>query len=98
MGKINIIPSGNKLIAFPLEKKEEKLESGIYVPETANADLREGEVVCVSPDLKGIFSVGDIVLYPNRKGVSQLFNGVPHIWLDATPEKEEVWGTIKKDL
>lgn len=86
------VPYGNKLIVEPLEKKEEALDSGIIMAATANAELMEAKVVAVSQSIKALFSPGDTVLYPSRKGVGQMFGGKAYLWLDATVEKEEIWG------
>jgi len=93
---MNIKPQGLKLIVKVLPKKEEKFDSGIVMPETANADLREAEIVAVGEGLVGKVNEGDIVLYPNGKGVIQRIDGEWYLWLDATPELEQVWGVVSK--
>ncbi len=90
--KIPVTPVGNKLIVHPLPKQEEELASGIIVSAAANAELLEGEIVAVSPQIKDLYQVGQIVLYPNRKGVGQIFNGKPYLWLDAETNLQEIWG------
>ncbi len=92
---MTVIPAGTKLLVKPLPKKEEKLDSSIIIPESANADLREGEVVAISNEISHLFKIGDIVLYPNRKGVGFVYNQIPHLWLDSNPTKEEIWGIVQ---
>lgn len=90
---MSIKPVGNKIIVFPLEKKEEKL-GGIVIPGTANADLMEGEVLEVSDEISNKCKIGDVVLYPSKCGVGTVFNGKPSLWLRYT--EDEIWGIIKK--
>lgn len=89
---MRILPVGTKLIVLPLPQKEEKLDSGIYVPGTANANLMEGEVVAVSSEISHLYKVGDVVLYPEKKGTGCVINGLPHLWLDTQFELKEIWG------
>jgi len=93
---IDIKPQGLKIIVKVLPKKEEVYSSGIVMPETANADLREAEIVAIGSGLDGVLKRGDIVLYPNGKGVVQRIDGEWYLWLDATPELEQVWGVVSK--
>lgn len=88
-----ITPVGNKLIAEPLPKKEEKINN-IYISENANAELAEGKVIAVSDLIKDLYSVGDVILYPSKKGVGQPINGKYYLWLDADINKEEIWGIV----
>lgn len=94
---MNKIPVGDKIIVSLIDKKDEKIGS-VIIPGTANADLRYGKVEAVSQELKEIYGVGDIVIYPNKSGVGQLIEGKPCLWLRAMPMTTdvEVWG-IEKD-
>ena len=94
MNTNTVIPQGLKLIVRPLPKKEETMDSGIVA--AVMADLSEGEVVFTGHLLNGVISVGDVVLYPTKRGVTQWINKEPLLWLDAEPSREEVWGVIKK--
>ena len=95
---IPVLPVGNKIIVHPLPKKEQQLASGIVVATSVNAELLEGEVVAVSPQVakdsegNNLYKIGDIVLYNARKGVGQFFNGQAYLWLDTQPHLEEIWG------
>lgn len=93
--EIPVKPIGTKIIVSQIPKKEEKLASGIVISASANAELLEGEVVEVSEDVASLFCIGDVVLYAARKGVGQIFDGKPYLWLNTNPVLEEVWG-IKK--
>ncbi len=92
----DIKPQGTKLIVKPIPKKEEDLGSGIIAPETANADLQSGEVIAVGVELIGKINIGDTVLHPSKKGVSQNIEQTFYLWLDAEPSKEEIWAVISK--
>lgn len=89
---IPVKPVGTKIIVSPLPKKEETLASGIVVAASVNAELLEGEVVEVSEDVSSLYKIGDIVLYAARKGVGQIFDSKPYLWLNTNPVLEEVWG------
>lgn len=88
---INIRPVGKKLIVLPGEIVEEKLPSGIIIPESA-AKLRRGEVVAVSDEIKNIFPVGSQIYFHENKGAGQVINGIGYLWLDSRYELEEIWG------
>lgn len=91
---MNITPVGRKILVRPIPKKEEKLDSGIILPENAMADLREAEVVVVSKEIEHLYKPGDIILKPEKKGVGQMVNGEIYLWVDTRPELEEVWGIV----
>jgi co-chaperonin GroES (HSP10) len=80
-------PLADKLIVLPRKKAEIKLDS-LFIPETANADLSEGEIVSVSEKFKEFFKVGDVVLYPSGAGTGALYKGKPHLWLTVS----DLWG------
>lgn len=90
--QIPVKPVGTKILVYPLPKKDEELASGIIVSAAANAELLEGEVVAVSEQAKDLYEIGQTILYPNRKGVGQIFNGKPYLWLDTETSREEIWG------
>ena len=86
-----IIPTGTKLIALPLPKKESTIGS-IVVAESVNAELSQAKVVAVSEQVSNVYKVGHVLYYPSRKGVAQIIDGKQYIWLDADVFKEEIWG------
>jgi co-chaperonin GroES (HSP10) len=98
MGQKIIEPMGCKVIVFPIERKEEKIDS-IIIPETANADLLEGEVVEVGVGVKHLYKAGDKVLFPKGAGVGQFYKGKPHVWLDGGDDKtlSQIWGVITRE-
>lgn len=93
----SIQPTGQKVLVLQLEKKEEKIDS-IIVPETANADLREGIVAEVGEAVKHLYKVNDTVIYPAGAGVGQFYQGKPHLWLDGGDDKtlSNIWGIVTK--
>lgn len=93
---MNITPVGAKLLVRPLPKEDEVLDSGIIMPGVANANLMRGEVVAVSSQIKELYKIGDVVLYPEKKGTAQVINQVAHLWLDTEPNLNEVWGIIEQ--
>ena len=94
---MNKIPLGDKILVSVIDKQEEKIGS-VIVPGTANAELRLGKVEAVSPQLKDVYNVGDVVLFPKGCGVGQYVDGKPHLWLRAMPmtTDTEVWGIEEK--
>lgn len=95
MNKIQ--PTGLKLIARPLPSEEVTLDdSGIIIPGVAQADLSKGEVIAVSKEVKE-YKVGDIILYPSKKGTGQILNKEPHIWLSTDAMREEIWGIVTEE-
>jgi len=67
--KINIKPLGNNILVEPLER-EQKLPSGLVIPDSAKEKPQEGKVVAVGPGktdhgqlVKMTVKVGDRVLY-----------------------------------
>lgn len=94
MGKV-ITPTGQKILALPLQAKEEKVES-IILPETANANLSTAEIVAVGSSVADVYKVGDKILYASGAGVGQFYNGKPHIWLDGGDDKvlSNIWGIL----
>lgn len=89
---MNIKPVGRKLIVDPLEVTELTLPSGIVLPESAMAKMRKSKVIAVSDEIKHLFPEGSIVLSLENKGIGQPYEGRFYLWLDATIEKDEIWG------
>lgn len=95
----NIQPVGSKILVKPIKRKEDKLDSGIIIPGTANAELSEAEVVAVSAELSKVYKVGDIVLFPSKAGVGFAVGNVPHLWLNCDPMgAAEVWGILNQKI
>ena len=80
------------MLLLPLKKKEESLENGLIVPESANADLSIGKVVEVPDSMSGLYKENDVILFPSKSGVGQMYNGKPHLWINA---ETEIWGILE---
>jgi co-chaperonin GroES (HSP10) len=85
---------GGRIIAKPIEQKEEILESGFIIPGTVNADIEAATVVKVDKDITAYVNVGDTVLFAKGAGQGQLINGEPHLWLNVN----ELWGGVTSPL
>lgn len=86
-----------RLIVKPRAKREEKSGS-VVIPGIANSNLEEGIVLKVASDINSqiqegdpTIEIGDVVLYPEKVGIGQFFNGDPCLWL----KKEDIWGNYK---
>lgn len=90
--QMKIQPQGRKLLVLPIQSKEEKVGSIVIPDSVATADLSEGEVIEVSPELEEKYPIGTKILYPSSAGLGQIYNGVPHKWLREN--LEEVWAKI----
>lgn len=90
-----IEPVGKKLLVKKLPFREIKRESGIDIPE-AGVGLSEGEVIAVSKEITHLFTKGNIILFPSKKGMAEPRMGMDYLWLDATEGKDEIWGIVQK--
>ncbi|HIH11241.1 TPA: co-chaperone GroES [Candidatus Woesearchaeota archaeon] len=62
---MNIVPLGERVLLKP-RQKEEKTKGGIYIPEAAQEEKKEGIVVAVGTTKEGHplpLKKGDLVLY-----------------------------------
>jgi co-chaperonin GroES (HSP10) len=84
---------GGRIIAKPIEQKEEKV-GHVIIPSTANTDLEAATVVKVDKDITAYVNVGDTVLFAKGSGLGQLINGEPHLWLTVN----ELWGGVTSPL
>lgn len=89
MNPIPIKPVGNKLLIEMIKKEDETSEGGVVL---SNFTLSEGRIVAISDHLKNVYKVGDIVLYPDKKGIEEAYGGKIYKWLDADTNKEEIYG------
>lgn len=84
-----IRPLGNKL-AIVRAQAEERLQSGIYVPDSAQKKPHRGEVIAVGPGfradsgelIKPSSRVGSIVLFPEALGVDFTIDGRSITFID----------------
>jgi co-chaperonin GroES (HSP10) len=65
-----IKPVGQKLLVKPLAATEEKLDSGILLSAVNNAELEKATVLAVSDPLKGVYNVGETVLYYGKRALN----------------------------
>lgn len=77
---IKLKPQGVKLIVHPIEKENFKTEGGL---EIVQMDLQEGDVMEVSDELKDIYAVGDIVLYPKGAGLGVMYQKKSCVFLSG---------------
>lgn len=93
-----VAPTGQKIIALPIESKEEKVDS-LWIPETANANLSIAKIIAVGEAVAHLYKAGDEVIYPSGAGQGYFYQGKPHIWLDGGDEKNisNIWGIVTKD-
>lgn len=84
-----IKPQNSRLIVKPNKREEQKSVGGI-IKGHSDADLEEGMVVAVAPEIAEKYDLGCLVSYPREAGVGQLVNGEPHLWL----QDNVVWGIV----
>ena len=81
---MNIKPIGERVLIKP-KKEEEKTEGGIYIPETAKEEKKEGEVVAVGTYKDGKelpLKPGDKVLYGGYSSDEFDVSGEKHLMID----------------
>ena len=82
-------PVGSKLLVFPLETKNYVTNTNIELVET---ELARAKVMEVSEELSHIYNVGDIVMFPDKAGVLQIYNGEKCLWLNGEDFLMEIFG------
>ena len=83
---------GGRIIVKVLKSEETEI-NGVIIPKSANAELSEGLVVLVDPDIEAYVKTGNIVIYKTGAGVGQYIGNDPHLWLHVN----DVWGTFPID-
>ena len=81
---MNILPMGERVL-IKQQEKEEKTEGGIYIPDSAKEERKEGEVVAVGQykDGKDLpLKKGDKVLYGGYNSDNIEMNGEQYIFID----------------
>ena len=73
-------PVGSKLLVLPLETKNYVTNTNIELVET---ELARAKVMEVSDELSHIYNVGDVVMFPDKAGVLQIYNGEKCLWLNG---------------
>ena len=88
--KTKLKPLGARVVIKALER-DEKTNTGIYLPDTAKEKPQEGKVLAVGPgrfDDKGArvpvdVKVGDVVLYSKYGGTEVKYSGEEYLVLSA---------------
>jgi co-chaperonin GroES (HSP10) len=92
---MNLKPVGNKIIVLPIQTEHFKTESGLTV---VQSELTEGKIVEMSDDFKGVYNIGDTILYPKNAGNGIFYNGEAHVFLNGTGAPQgDVWAIISSD-
>jgi len=72
--------------------KEHTTDGGIVAVTTS---LKQGQVVCVSKFLEGLYNIGDTVLFPESAGTEHFYNGEPHLFLNGNEQPQgDVWAIL----
>lgn len=86
---LKIKPLGNNVLVQPLER-EEKLPSGLVIPDTAKEKPQEGKVVAVGPGkyedghlIKPTVKVGNVVLFKRFGGDELKIKGKGYLMVEA---------------
>ena len=81
---MKIVPIGERVLIKP-KKTEEKTAGGIYIPDSAKEDRKEGEVVAVGKGKDGKdlpLKRGDMILYGGYSSEEFEIDGEKYIILD----------------
>lgn len=81
---MEIQPMGERVL-IKQRKKEEKTTGGIYIPETAKEERKEGEVVAVGQYKEGKelpLKPGDKIIYGGYSSEEIEINGEKHLFID----------------
>ena len=80
---MNIKPIGERILIIP-KKEETQTKSGIYIPESAKEEKKEGEVVALGKLKEGEFEVkpGDKILYGGYSSDDFEFDGQKYIVIE----------------
>jgi co-chaperonin GroES (HSP10) len=86
-------PVGSKLLVEQIQGDNYVTEGKIELVETAMA---KASVVEVSDELARIYNIGDVVMFPEKIGTLQMYNGKKCLWVngDGYP-KGDVWAIVK---
>ena len=87
---IKIKPVGERIVIKPVEQKEQKTVSGIYLPDSAKKDDNSGEVVAIGKIEDVEVKIGDKVIYSPHSGTEIEMDGEKFIIL----EKNEILAII----
>lgn len=86
---IKIKPQGKKVIALPLKTENFVTDRGI---EIVDQKLSEAKIVEVSDELKDVYNIGDIILFPSGSGVGIFYNKEHCLFF----KQDEIWGIVEE--
>lgn len=78
---MKIRPVGDRVVISPINKNE-KSDGGLYLPETSQIELNEGEVTRVNDISKAPVSVGEHAVYASYGGTYLTVGGEKFLILD----------------
>lgn len=78
---MKIKPIKTKVLLQPKEA-ETKTASGIYIPDSAKEDAKEGKVVAVGDDKDMPVKVGDMVIFETYSGKELKVDGKKYLMID----------------
>jgi chaperonin GroES len=79
---MKIRPMNSRVVVKPSEAKQ-KIAGGIFLPETAEEKLHEGEVIAVADDATDEVAVGDRVVFKEFGGTEVKVDNQDYILLTA---------------
>jgi co-chaperonin GroES (HSP10) len=86
-------PVGTKILVEQLKAENHVTESNIELVETSMA---KAQILELSEELAHIYKKGDIVLFPEKSGVLQIYNGKSCLWLNGSGFPQgDVWAIVK---
>jgi len=74
----SIQPEGQTLIVLPLSAQEVETSGGIVINDTV---LQKGKVLAVSNELKEVYSINDIIIFPENSGISVRHEDQQCLWV-----------------
>lgn len=84
-------PIGERVLVKP-KQKEEKTESGIYIPESAQEQNNEGEVVALGTGKDMPVAVGDYILFEKYSGKEITVDGDSYLILST----KDIMGVLER--
>ena len=86
-------PVGSKILVEQLKAENYVTETNIEIVE---GSMSRGKIVELSEELSKIYKKGDVVLYPEKSGVLQIYNGTQCLWLNGQGFPQgDIWAIIK---
>jgi len=79
---MTVRPLNSHVLVKP-RASEEKTPGGVYLPDTAREDQKEGQVIAVAEDATEEIAVGDRVIYKEFSGAKVSVEGEDHVLLSS---------------